>query len=144
MKTSENLLILTLFLSSSLFIADTSSLLAQEKTKPITGVIAGNTTKDSAVDYAGESDSGPNPISGSVSKERPGRFIVRIFNSSEDERYSASFTLDLLDRNGKKVRSESFSYTLSPNDKKERIVSAPQSAEQTMLKLTSVKSLTKG
>lgn len=82
------------------------------------------------------------PISGSVSKVSAREWRARIFNNSEDT-YSVNLAVHQFDRNDKKIKSDSFSYTLKPGQSVDRPISALATTEQCSLDLLSWKKLNK-
>lgn len=132
---------LLVFFSASISCAQEKP--AEEKKLPRTGNLAG-TTSAGSVDFVGNDDAYGgqlNDIGGSVSKVRPGRFTVRVFNNSESDTYSAHFVLKHLNVKGERIKSESFSYTLAPKKTAERTVSTGPLTDNMMLSLDSVKSV---
>jgi hypothetical protein len=80
------------------------------------------------------------PISGSVSRISPTRWVMRIFNNSSDA-YSVDLSVVQLNRQGNKIKSDSFSYSLKPGQTAERDIAASSLTEQCSLDLRSWKKL---
>ena len=76
------------------------------------------------------------PITGSVSKITPSKWVARIFNNSEDT-YSVNLAVHQYNRSNSKIKTDSFSYTLKPKEKAERELSATAATEQASLELLS-------
>ncbi len=113
----------------------------EEKEPPRTGNIAGSTSTGQ-VGFVGADAFGEerNDITGSVSKVRPGRFVVRVFNNSDTDTFSASFELKHLNAKGDRIKSETFNYSLAPKKSAERTITTGPLTDNMMLDLTRVRS----
>ena len=89
------------------------------------------------VDTSGEDAS---PISGSVSKLSKERWVVKLFNNSENT-FSVDVAVTQLDRNGSSVKKDNYSYTLMPKQSVERSVTASPQTEQANLELVKWKKI---
>lgn len=81
-------------------------------------------------------DSQP-PITGSVSIQSRDKFVMRIFNNTEEDTYSVRVDVVQLDKSDRKVRVDPFSYTLGPKKSAERTVTRAASAADASLELRS-------
>jgi len=80
------------------------------------------------------------PISGSVSRAGRDKWVMRLFNNSEDK-YSVNVEVVQQDEAGKSIKKDRYSYTLSAGESKERSINARANTEQCQLNLTSWKNL---
>ena len=83
-----------------------------------------------------------SPITGSVSRAKPGEWVVKVFNNSPSDTYSVD--VEVLQRNDREVvvKRDAFSYTLKPNSSKEQPVSEGVGVRGAELKLSKYSNLT--
>ena len=74
------------------------------------------------------------PITGSVSKQTPTKWIARVFNNT-DETYTVNLVVNQFNRSNTKIKSDSFSYTLRGKQSAERDITALSTTEQCTLDL---------
>lgn len=82
---------------------------------------AGYTQKSISGPWADSLGTGAAPVSGSCSKLSGVDWLMRIFNSSKDE-YSVDLQVVLRDADGKKLKTENYSYRLKAGQNEERKV----------------------
>jgi len=82
-----------------------------------------------------------NPITGSVSRRNVRDWIMKVFNNSEDT-YRVTVAVVQLDKGNKKLKSNTYSYTLKGGESKEREFTARPGTEQCALELKNWKNLT--
>jgi hypothetical protein len=80
------------------------------------------------------------PIAGSVSRLNPSTWQMKVFNNSSDT-YSANLGVVQRNSRGSVVKTDSFSYTLRPNQSESRTISAGLNATEAALDLRSFKNL---
>ncbi len=80
------------------------------------------------------------PIAGSVSRLNPSTWQMKVFNNSKDT-YSANLGVVQRNSRGSVVKSDSFSYTLRPNQSESRTIAAGLNATEAALDLRSFKNL---
>lgn len=81
------------------------------------------------------------PISGSVSRLNQREWGLYILNESEDK-YRLHVEVAQYSKTGRKIKGDSFSYTLKPGAKVQRTVRSAQGTQRADLKLKSWKNLT--
>lgn len=77
----------------------------------------------------------PSPILGSIMK-REGGWVVRLSNASKDRTLSVNVELAQYNGQGRKVKSDPFSYSLTPGAKTERMVTGVDGVRKVELLLT--------
>lgn len=82
------------------------------------------------------------PITGSVSQINRQLWKMRIFNNSEDD-YSVSVKVNQFDKRKKKIKSDTYSYTLRAGENKVRDVRAKSNTDTASLELLHWKNLSK-
>jgi len=82
------------------------------------------------------------PITGSVSQFSNQKLKASVQNNSTEAKYSISFRVIELDKDGKKLRSTPFSAVLKPGERWERQLRKQSSTAQALLDLTRAKNLT--
>ena len=85
------------------------------------------------VDPSGESSS---PISGSVSRVSANKWVMKVFNNSDDT-YSVNLAVHQFNLTGSKIKSDSFSYNLKPGESAQRDITSLAQTEQCSLDLVS-------
>jgi len=80
------------------------------------------------------------PIAGSVSRLNPSTWQMKVFNNSSDT-YSANLGVVQRNSRGSVVKTDSFSYTLRPNQSESRTIPAGLNATEAALDLRSFKNL---
>ncbi|RMG40378.1 MAG: hypothetical protein D6719_11095 [Candidatus Dadabacteria bacterium] len=116
----------------------------EEEKLPPSGTLAstvGGGYGDARVDIPWGSDAkGGAPISGSVSRAADGKWLMKVFNNSEDI-YDVNLEVVQYDSRGRKIKSDHFTYRLKPGGSEERIVSGRSNTKNAALRLNGWKKI---
>lgn len=77
-----------------------------------------------------------SPITGSVSRGKPGFWELKVFNNSKEATYSVDVEVRQLDDSLRVVKRDSFTYTLPPNGSKSQMITDGLNTKGAELELT--------
>ena len=83
-----------------------------------------------------------SPLTGSISRVKPGEWLVRVFNNSKTDTYSVNVEALQINEHLRVVKRDAFTYTLSPNSSKEQSITAAPGVKGAELNLDQYTNLT--
>jgi hypothetical protein len=83
-----------------------------------------------------------SPLTGSISKIRPGQLEVKVFNNSKTDTYSVYVEASQLNENLGVIKRDTFTYTLPPNSSKQQTVTEAPGVKGAQLNLDRYTNLT--
>ena len=131
-------------LASSLVQAETKE--EKEKELPPSGTLSSSSSAGyggHAVDAPWGADviSGGAPVSGSISRLGGNKWVMKVFNNSEEDKYSVDLKIVQTNNRGKQVKSDYYTYTLGPKKSAERTIRVNNSTQNCSLQLQSWKKI---
>ena len=120
-----------------------------DKKLPKSGTLSSTFVTGSSVNVAPEpfgldnpTGNDQSPITGSVSRMRPGVWQVKVFNNSQKDTYSVNVEVVQLNESFTAVKRDFFSYTIAPQGFKSQDVSEGLNVKGAQLNLSKWKNLT--